>query len=99
MKKPTPRQAQIRFNAIAKVIVERQQMRIDLLNNPPFQTAANAYGVSQHRRATTMNERCLNAALDKMMLFCLNNHTFPARVDALIDNHRAKRIPTRDWSK
>ena len=81
MKKLTPRQAQIRFSSIASVIQECQARVLVLAAETPQSMAQE----SQNRRAVTLNQKRLNEALYRMVLFCTSQHTNPVRLAAELD--------------
>lgn len=75
MKKLTPRQAQIRFSSIASVIQECQAKVLVLAAETPQSKTQE----SQNRRAVTLNQKRLNEALTRMVLFCTSQHTNKVR--------------------
>ena len=81
MKKLTPRQAQIRFHSITTVIQECQARALALAADIPESKTQE----SRNRRASTLNQKRLNEALTKMILFCTAQHTNPVRLAAELD--------------
>ena len=84
MKKLTPRQAQIRFQSIASVIQECQARALVLASETPQSKVQE----SQRRRAVTLNQKRLNEALTRMVLFCTALHTNPVRLAAAMDQYQ-----------
>ena len=91
MKKLTPRQAQIRFSSIASVIHECQAKALVLLTVEIPRTKVQE---SQNLRAVTLNQKRLNEALCRMVLFCTSQHTNPVRLAAELDREEFLKLGT-----
>lgn len=91
MKKLTPRQAQIRFQSIASVIQECQSKALVLL---AAEVPRSKTQESQNRRAVTLNQKRLNEALTRMVLFCASRHTNLSRLSRELDREEALKLRT-----